>query len=976
LRKSDSGLSGFYLTSPLQTGSVSSLTLAFGQWQQRGSGCGGVSLSANFGFVASLRKLLDAARVASSAGLRTVSKKAPMTSIYSRPFRSHFQLPLLLLFLVLAVFSNIVNADTAPGGEVHTITPIAVQMQSPTTSGTVTSGSVHFDSSKITLTPSSTVKPQKAEKLEVMSGANPDLLKPAKYGTYGPRGDSRPLCGGIVDGKLQEPCDGKVAKFESDAVGKCAPGSFFDVGTWSCFSCPTGYKRSLASVASERACQQPDGNAQGKLTSATLRGTACPKGSFFDPTRGGECWTCPTDYKRSTAPVEWKDACVKPADKKFASTSKKGSATGLLKANCPAGQFAKQGSCYACPSGYKRTLNGLESDKACFQDVKREISKATVVKQAACEPGEIRDKLRDPKHGGECWTCPTAAARTVYPVNGPQACQVSGKFKYAQATKTDALSCPAGQMFDLVNSKNPKVMALIRAQGGSFPADLGKGGGGSCWSCPAGYTRTMTAAWSPEACKSIGTDWRSATYTQPGLFGLDGAEEVVLEILTKRPELITEIAKSIAPSLKLKSADVIRDTWEEIATHPEDSGVLTTAVYSRLQAAAAQPAQASAAEKRLLASFSEAIGHLREFIAQEALSAGEVWQKTKLVKKAQSRTIQQGDATVLFTDLPNFEDITASAVLGGLTVGSGLSALAVTGIVKTASMKTIFPFRNHGAKAAAKAAGEKAAKVVLKEFSGEATEKIMALATKAAAKASAKALSGTGSAMLKIALSGGASLLIEVVSEFVVLSVDKALQEANLIPTLKAKLATAQQKVDVARLLATSDGADELDSQWGIMLTEATPPKNPDAIAQKARGAAAASLATANAEAEKKAAQIATATANAPKFLIASLGQNGQCLDESGNAAAMKPCTVNTTRWSVGANATLLSSNSQKCLSAGNPVSVSNCSGKAMPTQQWKLNGKAIQSGTGLCLNPRGTSLVVEPCNAAMPTQLWQVTVK
>jgi hypothetical protein len=894
-----------------------------------------------------------------------------MTSIYSRFVRAYWLPLLLLVLLMFAVCSQIASAQVAASGTGQ-IKPITVEFGSTTTTpGAVQAGSINFDSSKVTLTPSNVPSPSNNDKLEVQSGANPDMRFPPKYGVYGPRGESRPLCGGVVDGKLQAPCAGKVAIFESDAVGKCSAGSFFDLGTWSCYSCPTGYERSLTAVTGERACQKADSNVKGKLTSATLRGTVCPKGSFFDPTRQGECWSCPQGFNRSAAPVEWADACVKPAAEIFAPTTKRGNATGLLKAKCPTGQHAKGGSCFSCPSGYNRTLNAMESDKACAQVVKVDKSNAKLIKQAICEPGEIRDKLRDPKHGGECWTCPTAATRTVFPINGGKACQIGGNFKYAGATQTSALSCPAGQMFDLVNSKHPKVQTLLRKQGGSFPANLGKGGGGSCWSCPAGYRRTAFAAWNPGACESIGTDWRSATYTQPGLFGLDGAEDVAKEILTTRPELIIQIAKSIAPSLKMSVADVIRDSWDDIAIQPEESAILKTAVYSRLQAAAAEPAKASAAEKRLLASFAEAMMRFRSYLAQEALSAGEAWQQVKLIKKAQSRTVMQGDATVLFTDLPNFEDITTSAVLGGLATGTGLSALAVSGIVKNVSMDIVFPFRNRGRTAGK--IGSEAAEAALKKLSSTVTKEVADAAAKAAEKAAIKAASKSASAMLKGLMSGGVAILIEVVSEFVVISVDKALQEANLIPSLKAKLATAQQKVDVARLLATDAGANELDSQWAIMMGEATLPKDLNAIAQKAR---AAGVETQAISASLASEQATASTAAVPKFAIASIGMGGLCVDESGAAVVMKPCAVASTSWSVGAGKTLRSSSSGKCLIAVSPVILGACPATSTPLHQWQLVGQAISAGTGLCLEGRGAALVMSPCSAKAPAQLWRPVVK
>jgi hypothetical protein len=886
-----------------------------------------------------------------------------MTSIFSRFLRACWQALTLSSLLMFAISSQIANAQVA-ASSTSQIKPIAVQIdQSKTNTGAVQHGTIQFDSSKITLTPSNAPNPNKADTLKVESGVNPDLRFPPKYGVYGPRGESRPLCGGLVDGKLQESCGNKVAVFESDAVGKCAAGSFFDLGTWSCYSCPTGYKRSLTAVTGDRACEKADTSVKGKLTSATFKGTVCPKGSFFDPTREGECWSCPEGFNRSAAPVEWADACVKPAGKVFAPTTKKGSATGLLKAKCPNDQFAKGGSCFSCPAGYNRTLNAMESDKACAQVVKADKSKAKLIKQAQCEPGEIRDKLRDPKHGGECWTCPTSATRTVYPVNGGQACQIAGKVTYAGASQTGALSCPAGQMFDLVNSKHPKVQALLRQQGGSFPSSLGSGGGGSCWSCPAGYRRTATAAWSPDACKSIGTEWRTATYTQPGLFGLDGAEDVAKEILATRPELIVAIVEGIAPSLKMTVADVLRDTWDDIATHPEESGVLKTAVYSRLQTAAAEPAKASAAEKRLLASFAEAMVRFRTFLAEEALNAGTAWQEVKLFKMTQNKSVQRGDASVLFTDLPNFENITATAVLGGLATGTGLSALAVTGIMEKVTLKTIFPYRGRGV---VTKAGQKLGSEVTQEV-GEAIAKV-------AGKAVAKSASKAGSAMVKAALSGGVSLMIEVVSEFVIIAVDKGLQEANLIPTLKAKLATAQQKVDVARLLATSAGGSELDAQWAIMMGEPTLPKDLNGIAQSVK-TASASQAAATAEKPVQKAK-PTQTADAPKFAIASVGMPGLCLDESGAAAVLLPCAVAGKQWSVGVGNSLRSAKSNKCLVAGSPVSVAACPATPMPLYMWALSGQAIRAGIGVCLEGRGTALAMAACNPQVPTQAWRAVVQ
>lgn len=51
-------------------------------------------------------------------------------------------------------------------------------------------------------------------------------------------------CGGLTpNGSLEPPCAATAAVFESAAVGNCPSGSFFDLGTWACYSCPSGYDR-------------------------------------------------------------------------------------------------------------------------------------------------------------------------------------------------------------------------------------------------------------------------------------------------------------------------------------------------------------------------------------------------------------------------------------------------------------------------------------------------------------------------------------------------------------------------------------------------------------------------------------------------------------------------------------------------------------------------------------------------------------
>ena len=90
----------------------------------------------------------------------------------------------------------------------------------------------------------------------------------------------------------------------------CPKGAFLDIGLGRCYSCPRGYQRTTQAVTHQRACSR---NAGADLVAASPVGKAgCPAGSFFDPIRGGSCWSCPSGSKRTTTPVNGNRACQAP----------------------------------------------------------------------------------------------------------------------------------------------------------------------------------------------------------------------------------------------------------------------------------------------------------------------------------------------------------------------------------------------------------------------------------------------------------------------------------------------------------------------------------------------------------------------------------------------------------------------------------------------------------------------------------------
>jgi hypothetical protein len=137
--------------------------------------------------------------------------------------------------------------------------------------------------------------------------------------------------------------------------------------------------------------------------------------AFFDLIDGGTCWSCPNGTVRSLASVKAKNACVG-----FTKATLRG------KYGCKrkySGSFfdpRKGGECWKCPSGYKRTLTAVTHAKACAKDlVFGPWKKAAYKGKSGCDKG-----FKDPIDGGTCWTCPSNSKRTVFSVKSNKACEV------------------------------------------------------------------------------------------------------------------------------------------------------------------------------------------------------------------------------------------------------------------------------------------------------------------------------------------------------------------------------------------------------------------------------------------------------------------------------------------------------------------------------------------------------------------------
>lgn len=143
----------------------------------------------------------------------------------------------------------------------------------------------------------------------------------------------------------------------------------------------------------------------------------CQAGTFFDPRKGGECWSCPKGYRRTIHSLVSAKACQKPVRPQWSRVRFR--SRYHHKRGCPAGTFfdSRTDACWSCPKDYKRTIYSLASTKAC-QKLLPPWSRARYHYKSGC----ARGTFLYPRGGGECWSCPRSYKRNKVTVTHAKAC--------------------------------------------------------------------------------------------------------------------------------------------------------------------------------------------------------------------------------------------------------------------------------------------------------------------------------------------------------------------------------------------------------------------------------------------------------------------------------------------------------------------------------------------------------------------------
>lgn len=148
------------------------------------------------------------------------------------------------------------------------------------------------------------------------------------------------------------------------------------------------------------------------LKAATLEISAdCPRkypsggglGAAFLHVWNNTCWSCPEGFDRTANPdVASRNACRRPGQTLNRRATYRGNATGILRTDCPSGQFLHglSGRCYSCPSGYGRTLAGIDAPNACSKTEDAQLRAGTERGRPGCPEGSFEHGLT-----ARCYSC-------------------------------------------------------------------------------------------------------------------------------------------------------------------------------------------------------------------------------------------------------------------------------------------------------------------------------------------------------------------------------------------------------------------------------------------------------------------------------------------------------------------------------------------------------------------------------------------
>ncbi|MBX2832897.1 MAG: hypothetical protein KTR23_17365 [Rhodospirillales bacterium] len=365
---------------------------------------------------------------------------------------------------------------------------------------------------------------------------------------------------------------------------------------------------------------------------------------------------------------------------------------------------------------------------------------------------------------GSCYTCPNGFRRTAAAVTANNACFRNESLLPAE--KTAALTCKAGEHFDFADD-------------------------GTCWSCPEASVRSAFDVRSDQACEYTNMRWNAATRTPNGLFALPGAHEIVAEVITERSRIDGAIEKFVTDTkMNTREAKKYRaGVWNQIREEPEASPELKGAVYDHLYEVIKRGAQTKP-ERDMVNYLTAYVQDSRKLSASEMSNVWESWQRGR---EAWRRSRGNNLAAAYDTGVKPPDLRTAVQQVMHLGPAAGVT-LAFLGSAVAESTSSAF--------------AQLVSKFALQILPYRAKD-VAGVATSTAGVAGVAA---------------GPLIILTTASVVASFATDIALEQNKQESIVNDALAVAQRPVDIARLLKTDDGRNEVAGNWALMTQEPIKP--------------------------------------------------------------------------------------------------------------------------------------------------------
>jgi hypothetical protein len=419
--------------------------------------------------------------------------------------------------------------------------------------------------------------------------------------------------------------------------------------------------------------------------------------------------------------------------------------------------------------------------------------------------------------GGGCWQCPSdTPRRTAYAVWADNAC-ASATNQTRTATMVSFNGCSAPNV--------PKLKSEAKLTGKEMPGkpflDIAggwseKSSSGGCYTCPVVDSdgnfliseRNLDPIYGDKntGCNIL-LKYKPAKFASPGLSGLNGFKNRILEANLMEPNSVTSFLSDLAEAYG-KTADSteartwVGGQWEKIAEGPYKNDSFRLLMLGALKNAIDKEAAArTPAETAMIAAMESYITNWRTYMAQQALdmySAWKQWDDTNQLH-AKSRLVQMFDFGTVPLDFEGLTTALATPSAVGASIGSAIAGAQAVGRAVAAATNVDNVAQSHEA--------------LFYLFKG--TKVLSDLAK------------GTTMALGTV---GGATIIAAGFAVISAVATDQFMQILTARSKLEAALAEARKPISLSTLLKQKNGADLLEYYWLMALDSSTEREDPQVV--------------------------------------------------------------------------------------------------------------------------------------------------